>query len=244
MTLKRGRARALGSREPANDAPAHQQAQGAAGERKRQAFGQQLAEEPGAPGAQRAADRHFLLPGHGAGKQQVGHVGAGDQQHQAHRGKHQDQRIARLADQVVVQRHHYGTDLVIRIGIALLEAAGDRAEVGQSGLRRHARLQPSDGIGPMAAAVPKTLGAHIEGDPELRLGGKAERGRHDADDGVFLRVQLDGFAHGVRIAGEAAAPQGVPQNRHLVLPGLVFTGASRSCRGAAARRAGRRSSPR
>ena len=52
------------------------------GEREQRAFCKQLPDEPPASGAERASNRHLTAARGGAGQQQVGPVGAGDQQHQ------------------------------------------------------------------------------------------------------------------------------------------------------------------
>ena len=59
--------------------------------REQQAFDQQLARQPSARRAQREAHAPFVAPRGRAGEQQVGNVGAGNQQHQSHDG-HQDQQ--------------------------------------------------------------------------------------------------------------------------------------------------------
>ena len=47
------------------------------------ALGEELAQQPAARGSQGRADGDLLLPRLGPRQQQVGHVDAGDQQHQA-----------------------------------------------------------------------------------------------------------------------------------------------------------------
>ena len=63
---------------PAGDAPPD----GGAGQREQQALDQQLADQPGAAGAERGAHRHLLLAAGGAAQEHVGDVDAGDQQQQ------------------------------------------------------------------------------------------------------------------------------------------------------------------
>ena len=53
-----------------------------ASDRQQQPLGQELADQPAARRAQRQPHRHLALPRGRAGQQQVGHVRAGDQQHQ------------------------------------------------------------------------------------------------------------------------------------------------------------------
>ncbi len=67
-----------------------EEAGGAAHDGEQKAFGQQLADDAQAARAQRGADGDFLFAGGGAREQQVGDVGAGDQQNQRDRAE-QDQ---------------------------------------------------------------------------------------------------------------------------------------------------------
>ena len=62
--------------------PGNRDAEAAAERREREVLGQQLAHEPGAAGAERGANRQLLLTLAAAGQQQVGDVGAGNQQHE------------------------------------------------------------------------------------------------------------------------------------------------------------------
>ncbi len=60
---------------------AQRHAKDAAGQREQDAFGQQLADDAAAPRADRGTDRNLTLAARRAGQQQVGDVGARDQQH-------------------------------------------------------------------------------------------------------------------------------------------------------------------
>ena len=82
---------------------AERRAERAAGQREHDAFGHELAQQPPAAGAKRGADRVLLLPRLGAREQQVGQVGAGDEQDEAHGALQHPQRGADAADDVVLQ---------------------------------------------------------------------------------------------------------------------------------------------
>src|ERR1700730_9196150 len=74
------------------DAPsADEQAQDAADGGKKDAFGEKLADQMSAAGADGGTDGDFALAPGGAGEQKIRDVGAGDQQDEAHRS-HQDQQ--------------------------------------------------------------------------------------------------------------------------------------------------------
>ena len=69
-------------REEAQQPDGQQQAERAADHGEQQRLGDELSEQPAAAGAERRAHRHLPLPGDRAREQQVGDVGAGDEQHE------------------------------------------------------------------------------------------------------------------------------------------------------------------
>ena len=50
-----------------------------------------------------------------------------------------------------------------------------------------------------------------------------ESRRHHTDDGVRSSIKLDGLANRGILFAEGLFPQLIAQNRHIVLPGLVFS---------------------
>ena len=87
----------------AQAAKAQHRAERAAGEREHDPLGQELPQQPPAPGAERRADRELALPRLGAGEHQVRQVGARDEQHEPHRALQHPERRAEAADEVVLQ---------------------------------------------------------------------------------------------------------------------------------------------
>jgi hypothetical protein len=80
----------------------HQQTERAPGQGQRQAFEQELPDQVPAARADRQPDTQLALPGRGARNGQAGHVGAGNQEHQADHGRESQQRslvvLAKLVD--------------------------------------------------------------------------------------------------------------------------------------------------
>ena len=68
--------------------------------REQQRFDEQLAHEAPAARAERQPDGDFGAPIGGAGDEQAGDVGAGDEQHQAHRQREHEQEAGHRADGV------------------------------------------------------------------------------------------------------------------------------------------------
>ena len=84
--------------------PLEQQAEDRADGRQQQAFGEQLANQAPAAGAERRADGDFTITPGGARQQEVRDVGAGDEQHDQHRGGEQLQRAPHVADEQLLER--------------------------------------------------------------------------------------------------------------------------------------------
>ncbi len=82
------------------------EAEQAADDREQDALGHELAQEPATAGAERGPDRELAMPVLGAGEEQVGQVGAGDQQDEADRRLQNPDRAARAADDLLLHRLH------------------------------------------------------------------------------------------------------------------------------------------
>src|SRR5262249_44192017 len=79
---------------------------------KKRAFRQQLANEPSARGAQGSAQRDFALPGGCPREQEVGYVGAGNQQEHAHRTEENPEDFAESAAERFPERKQARAPLV------------------------------------------------------------------------------------------------------------------------------------
>ena len=73
-----------------------------ASERQHQRFGEELPNDRRARRAERGANADFLRAMRRAVEQQVGDVGAGDEQHEEHGAEHREQQLPRLLADVVV----------------------------------------------------------------------------------------------------------------------------------------------
>ena len=86
--------------------PGEPEPQQRAGPSEHQALGQELAHDPPGGATQRHPHRQLLLARRGADQQQVGDVGAGDQQHERHGAHEREDRGAYVRHQVLVHRLH------------------------------------------------------------------------------------------------------------------------------------------
>ena len=92
--MSAGRAAISASRPPVRQ----HQAEAGAGHAEHHRLGDQLPQQPGAPGAERRADSQLPVPRRPAREQQVRDVAAGDEQHETNRAEQHEQWPAHVAD--------------------------------------------------------------------------------------------------------------------------------------------------
>ena len=158
--------------------------QRAAAQREQNAFGQKLTDDAPRTGAQRGADRNFFLAGHGARQQQIGHVGAGDQQDAGDRAEQDQQGAARVADHLLLQRDDAESQAAIgRIVLRMIvaQAGGERIHFGLGLGRGDAGLEFADDVVVLVVAVLGGIGLHRKRQQDLRLiFGSVQGGQHFA----------------------------------------------------------------
>jgi hypothetical protein len=161
-----------------------------------------------------------------AREQQVGDVGARDEQHErdgAHERQEDDTNLA--AVDTLVVRLHDGADVLVRIRIFRRQSRRDGVDLGLRLLLRHARREPRNQV--EAARVPRLfeqVGHRGERLPQFRIAREAEPFGHDADhdDGNF--VDTDRAADHARIAAVAILKHAAGEQHHGRGAGLVVFG--------------------
>ena len=113
-------------------------------QREHQALGQQLTDDPGAPRAERRADRQFTRARRAAGEQQVGEVAARDQQHEPHRAEQHEEPRPVVADDIVGHRDHLKPSPCVSFGNCAWMPGTMRAELAEGLLSRHAGLEAAE----------------------------------------------------------------------------------------------------
>ncbi len=121
------------------------QAEHTADDGKQHALDQQLPHDPPAVGAERDAHGNLARPVRRAREQQVGDVGARDEQHEAD-GAHQRQeyRADRAAIESPVERLDLWLNVLVGVGIILRETLTDREHLGARLGRGHLGIQPAE----------------------------------------------------------------------------------------------------
>ena len=186
---------------------------------KEQSFGEELAKQAGAAGADGEAEGHFVAAAEGADKKEIGDVGAGDEEDEGDDDDHDlegGEQSARVVERRLPEGPEAQAAATIGGGVVGCEARGDGGNfllglgAGDSGLEAHI------GFSPARAAVFEFVSAGFEGllhrggNPELH--GPADEGSveawwGDSDDGVRNVVEALHFSDDVRIGVEAAMPE-------------------------------------
>ena len=113
------------------------QAEQAAQTAEKQAFDEKLADDSPARCAQRGADGHFALAAESAAQHHVGDIGAGNDQHEPDRGKHQQKDDTDAAAvKAFMECRTLAPMSLSTVGVLAGEASGDTVELGAGVLAR------------------------------------------------------------------------------------------------------------
>ena len=178
----------------------------AAGERDDQALGEQLPDDGAAGGAHRGPHGQLALARAAARQQQVGDVGAGDQQQEPDGSQQQPQPLlGRVADEVVAE----GLDTDGPPGFGRRALALDRRAEGHHARVRlgdgDAVFQPAHHVEPVVPAF-QLLGREGQRQPQLVLLVIGGTFAQHADDGVRLAVEPHRAPKDAAVAGKAVLP--------------------------------------
>ena len=188
--------------------------------------------------AQREPHPDFALSLRRARQEEIRHVGAGDQQHQADDQHHQRARaqentaqLRRNVRLVDGDEHFVPAAVVFRVFLFELNAQCVNGSLSLG--ERHIRFEPSNHGGqtkralvePILCQAGESLIMHQHRNPHVRTAQVphiVKTARHHSDDAVFLPIKLNGSSQDLRIVAELAAPQRVAQNyygsrRHVLL---------------------------
>ena len=180
---------------------------------ERQRLGEQLADDPPATRAERRADRHLAPPHCSSREQQIRDIGARDEQHHADRGEEDEKPGLVIPHQHATQRHRAHRPIAVRVGVLRGEARGDRASSAFACSRLvPARRWPMPRMNeaPRCSANCAIIPIAVRRQPGLhwlRVKGKLERCRHDADDRRRLAVERDRPSDDSVAAAESPVPE-------------------------------------
>ena len=126
-----------------------------AGHAEDEALDEQLARQPPSARAERLARGDFALPSGSMHQQQIGYIGAGDQEHQANRCHQHPKRCLDVADLLFEQgnRDNGEVEIAVRIiGVLLDDALRESCHFCAGSLETQARPDPRNDMQPMIAA--------------------------------------------------------------------------------------------
>ena len=207
--------------------------------RKDEGFAEQNLEEAQPSGAERRADADVALPRGRPAQDQVGDVGAGDEQHESYGAEQDQERTSDLSQQFLPQRHGADRDLQREVGrVVVANPCRERREVGGGLCGRRPLAKPSDDAEVVIRAARLPLRRREdERHPDVgRRGvrrcappGKLETGGHHANHRE--RLAIDGDRRSDRRApGEVARRQAVAEDGDAQLV-LVLVGEERAALG-------------
>ena len=136
----------------ANGQVRQQEPEASAGEGEDDAFGEHLEDEAPPAGAERRPDGDFLAAHRRAHQQQVGDVGARDQDHDGDGREERQQRRPDARDDAFLQADDLRGFVRAVLGILHRQAFGDGLHLGAGLLHGDAWLQPCDDGEKMSAA--------------------------------------------------------------------------------------------
>jgi hypothetical protein len=178
----------------------------------------ELTNDPPAPRAQGGADGHLAFAAGGAHEQQVGDVGAGDEQQEGHRSEHREQRRTDVAGERTLELLCGPAKVCIRLREILSQPFADRCHVAPRHFGRHARLEPGDGPDEVRAPILRVGHPRLELErhPEVGPGRIGKRRWRNPDDGILVSIERHRPADDVRIGGELRAPELVRQHHDML----------------------------
>ena len=191
-----------------------------ADDREHDAFGEKLLHHAAPARAERRPDGELLLARVGSREQEIGEVRARNDQHESDDALQNPDRRLHAADDVVLQRIDPKPmpGRVRHVGIRrdVLPVHELHLEVRPRQRERHARLEATDQIEKVAAAVSRIDGIQRERQPQLDLLiVHVVAARHDADDARLHAVDVEDRAERVLVRAERPLPQLVRENRDV-----------------------------
>ena len=186
----------------------HRETSGTAQRGQDDALGQDLTDDAAAGGPERGAHRDLLLSLMRSGEQQVGDVGAGDQQNERDGAEQNQQRRAARALDQLRQTAHADAPLRLERRIFLQQLPLDGVQLRVGALDRRLRLEPAEHDAPMRRPRgARRARRQDQRHEELVLAKHPRTARHDTHHGAGDIIEDDGSVDDRRVSAEARAPQ-------------------------------------
>ena len=131
-------------------------------------FRKQLADQALPPRAQSGADSNFFGPPGSACEQQVGHIGARNQQYHGHRSQQYQQHTANITDYLLLQTYHVHPEGEAAL-VLLTDAGGNGVDIVLCPLHVHARLQAYHDVVVFIAALLCRVSTKRQGQDDIDI---------------------------------------------------------------------------
>ena len=177
------------------------------------ALDQELTHDAPARGAEGGAHGDLARPRGRSREQKVGHVRAGDEQHEADRAHDDEEHDLRGATDVSLREclDTHCRQRLVGIGIRGQKTPGDAVHLGLCFLAGRRVRQPSEDT--KRARIPLVRLGWDGRRPHFGVVGESHADGHDADNRRRLSVDAHRRAEHVRIAAVPVLPEGVADNR-------------------------------
>lgn len=208
--------------EGAGSGKSEQDSGNASEEAEEEALGHELADEMHARSAESEADGDFLLALGFAGQREASCVGAGDEENQAGGAEEDEERHANVAIELLAERSDDNTVALVGVRMGEGDLGFEIVESLLCGFRGDAGFEAGEDAHVAALEVVGRGGSHRRWHPDLGLGRVVEGGWHDAEDGVGLAVEGDGFADDGAVRVEGSAPEMIAEEGDGRTAGAIF----------------------
>src|SRR5579863_3372248 len=178
----------------------------AAGESEEKTFGDELTKKPAARGTESRTHGNLADACGSFDKEKIADVGARDKEKQCNRDQEGDDSFAIGTCDEITDRNGAGDPVVVDGGIFAVDLFEKRFKLARGLLKGDAGLEAGDSAKKIIGAS-GFRGIHLERDPKFRAIGKMETGRHDADNGRAVVIDLYGSAEDFWIAAVTALPE-------------------------------------
>jgi hypothetical protein len=205
------------SRQQFRQPRGQQRAENPAGRGQHQALGEELADHAHPARPERRADGDLALPRGAAREQQVGDIGTGDQQNEAHRAEHHEHRRLRVADDFLAERHERGAREMRQ---AVLRGNRDARDLGDRLFPRDAGCKPRVDVERMVRG-PERLRIQRHRHDQIGPAHEPKRRRQDAEDGGGAPFDADDPSHHVGRPGESLLPDLRADQDDVAVAGLL-----------------------
>ena len=213
-----------GHEQPSADL-GHGDPQGSGETPEEQALREELPHDPGAARPHRGAHRELALPRRPPSEQEVGRVGAGDEEDQPHRAQEERQPLPVVAHHLVEQRRGRHPAVCVVARVITYEVADDTLQVGPGLGERHVGPESAVEAQEVLVVHGAALGGEGDGHPELLARGDGiERLRHHPDDLAGDPGDPDPPSHDLRVRAEPALEEAMAEHHDTVVPGRVLFG--------------------